>query len=181
MNLTQKSKFLSLILRHDPSCINLTLDQNGWAIVDDLIRLANIKNPLVFNMQIIEEIVKTDSKQRYSFSEDRKKIRANQGHSISVDLELKPISPPDLLYHGTSDKYLSGILKDGIKKMSRQHVHLSPDLDTAFKVGRRHGIPKILVINTKKMHEDKVLFYKSENGIYLTDFVDPKYIKLVVD
>ena len=152
-------KFLSLILRHDPDKIGLELDEQGWANVKDLI-----------------EIVETNDKQRYSFNEKRNKIRANQGHSIDIDLALSPVEPPEFLYHGTATRFLSSIMEQGIIKGSRQHVHLSKDKETATKVGSRHGKVIVLTIMTGKMHQDGILFYQSDNGVWLTDYVDVKYI-----
>lgn len=128
-------------------------------------------------IQLIETIVETNDKQRYEFNDDKTLIRARQGHSIDVDVELKEIKPPFILYHGTAIRFLESILKDGIKKMSRNYVQLSNDLDTAESVGSRHGKPVILLINTKKMEEDGIKFYLSANNVVLTDYVDPKYIK----
>jgi putative RNA 2'-phosphotransferase len=176
-NLTQQSKFLSLILRHDPSKIGITLDQNGWANVQDLI----FKMPI--NLETLKKIVSIDSKQRYSFSEDGSKIRANQGHSIDVDIQLKPIQPPAILYHGTAKKFVPDIMKYGLKPMSRQYVHLSDNYDTALQVGARHGDPTVLSIDTGIAHTNNIEFYISENNIWLSKFIDPKYINeiLVLD
>lgn len=174
------SKFLSYVLRHSPETINLKLDENGWAIVDELIEKAN-KNRNEFHkeldFEIISQIVETNDKKRFTFNEDLTKIRANQGHSISVDLELQPQIPPDELYHGTVAKFMDVILKDGLQKMSRQHVHLSKDKETAIKVGNRRGAAIILKINTSQMVKDGYLFYCSENGVWLTDEVPSKYIQ----
>ena len=175
MNIEKLSKFISLILRHKPEEIGITLDEHGWAKVEDLINGIN-KSGRHIDMNVLEEIVKTDSKQRYSFNEDKTKIRANQGHSIQVDLELKKLAPPNILYHGTATKSLEGIKSQGIKSMSRQYVHLSKDFETAKQVGSRHGKPVILIIDAKRMYEDGIKFYLSENGVWLTEYVDPKYI-----
>ena len=175
MNIEKLSKFISLILRHKPEEIGISIDQSGWAKVEDLIIGIN-KSGRNIDMNILEEIVRTDNKQRYSFSEDKTKIRANQGHSIPVKVELKELEPPNTLYHGTATKSLEGIKQLGIKSMSRLYVHLSKDFETAKQVGSRHGECVILAINAKRMYEDGIKFYLSENGVWLTEYVDPKYI-----
>lgn len=169
------SKFLSLILRHQPEIIELKLDENGWAEVNELIT-KSAKGRMHFSFEDLEEVVETNNKKRFAFNEDKTKIRASQGHSIAIDLALKTIQPPDFLYHGTADANISSILGKGIEKRSRQHVHLSADKETATKVGMRHGKPVILTIRTKEMHDDGIAFYLSANGVWLTDFVDAKYI-----
>lgn len=178
MNEQQKkkiSKFLSLILRHQPEIINLTLDKNGWANVDELKEKCS-KNNMDFTLEELDEVVETNDKKRFIFNEDKTKIRANQGHSIDIDLALKTQQPPEFLYHGTAQNNVDSILEKGIEKRSRQHVHLSLDKETATKVGMRHGKPVILTIRTGKMYEDGVLFYLSENKVWLTDFIESKYI-----
>jgi putative RNA 2'-phosphotransferase len=174
-NIKEKSKFLSLVLRHNPGKIGLSLDENGWADVDDLINRCNKKNQSI-DRSSLELIVKENDKQRFSFNEDGNKIRANQGHSIGVDLGLQEITPLDKLYHGTVQKFLDAIKSEGLKKMSRQHVHLSKDLETAIKVGSRRGKPIILEVNSSAMANDGFKFYLSENNVWLTDHVPPKYI-----
>lgn len=166
-NLTQQSKFLSLILRHDPSKIGITLDQNGWANVQELL------SKIPIDLQTLQRIVSTDSKQRYSFSPDGSKIRANQGHSISVDVELKEKDPPTILYHGTAKKFVPDILRYGLKPMSRQYVHLSDNYDTALQVGERHGKPAVLIVLAEKSQQK---FYISENNVWLTDHVEPRFL-----
>lgn len=175
-NKNDLSKFISLILRHKPETINISLDEHGWANVEDLINGIN-KSGKNINIEILEDIVKTDNKQRYSFNEDKTLIRANQGHSINVDVELKEMTPPDELYHGTAFRFLDSIKENGIKSMSRLYVHLSSYIEIAEKVGRRHGCTLVLTIDTKKMYEDGIKFYRSENGVWLTKYVDQKYIK----
>jgi len=170
------SKFLSLVLRHKPETINLVLDENGWANVDELITKST-NDSQGFTFEELDEIVQTNDKKRFIFNEDKTKIRANQGHSIDIDLALKPQQPPDFLYHGTAQNNLDSILEKGIEKRNRQHVHLSLDNEIASKVGMRHGKPIVLTIKTGKMFEDGILFYLSENNVWLTDFVDAKYIK----
>ena len=175
-NIKHKSKFLSLVLRHKPEEINLVLDKNGWADIDELFEKSNARK-VFFNMEILEEVVETNNKKRFTFNGDKTKIRANQGHSIDIDLELKPIQPPSELYHGTSIRNIESIQSKGIEKRNRQHVHMSLEKDTAENVGSRHGKPVILTIDTERMYSDGCHFFLSKNGVWLTDFVAPKYIK----
>jgi putative RNA 2'-phosphotransferase len=171
-DLIKKSKYLSLLLRHDPAKAGITLDGEGWASVQELVDKAG------FTKDELDEIVKTDDKKRYSFSGDRTKLKANQGHSVIVDLALKELQPPDVLYHGTARRFVADILTKGLLKMQRHHVHLSTDTVTAEKVGkRRDSNPLILYIDAKQMHADGAKFYLSENSVWLTEFVDPKYIR----
>lgn len=170
-------KYISLILRHSPETIGIKLDANGWANTKELIEKCAKKGKR-FSMDELEEIVATNEKKRYSFNDDKSMIRANQGHSIKIDLELTAVEPPEFLYHGTADRFYSSIQAEGIKKMSRQHVHLSKDKKTATTVGSRHGKPLILTILAGKMYADGVEFFISENGVWLTDYVDPKYISM---
>lgn len=171
-DIISKSKFLSLVLRHDPKKIGLTLDQNGWANVQELLQ------KLGWDMNTLEYIVATNNKKRFAFNADKTQIRANQGHSINVDLQLTPKQPPDILFHGTADTNVQSILSAGLDKRNRQYVHLSSDTTTARKVGERHGNPEILEIDSKAMNEAGFRFFLSDNGVWLTDFVHPKYIKL---
>ena len=166
MSLTSTSKFVSLILRHKPETIGIQLDEHGWANVEELI--AGISKTREFNREMLEEIVRTDSKQRYSFNEDKTLIRANQGHSIQVDVELEQKTPPDVLWHGTGEKYVESINKIGLIPKSRLYVHLSKDYETAKTVGSRHGNPVVYQINAKQMAEDGYPFYLSVNGVWLT-------------
>ena len=175
MNLKDTSKYMSLILRHKPDAIGITLDEHGWANVDELI--AGIAKDNEFNMEILEEIVRTDEKQRYSFNEDKTLIRANQGHSIPVDVELEEKEPPEILYHGTGEKYVSSIDVQGLIPKSRLYVHLSKDEETAVKVGSRHGKPVIYIVKAKQMYEDGYKFYLSANGVWLTKEVPVKYLE----
>lgn len=169
------SKFLSYVLRHHPELINLNLDENGWANVDELIAKST-NDSQGFTFEELDEIVETNDKKRFIFNEDKTRIRANQGHSIDINLALISQQPPELLYHGTAQSNIESILEKGIEKRNRQHVHLSQDKETANKVGMRHGKPIILIINTQKMSEDGFEFYLSENNVWLTDFVAAKYI-----
>lgn len=175
MNLKDTSKYMSLILRHKPDAIGITLDEHGWANVDELI--AGISKDNEFNMEILEEIVRTDEKQRYSFNEDKTLIRANQGHSIPVDVELEEKEPPEILYHGTGEKYVSSIDAQGLIPKSRLYVHLSKDEETAVKVGSRHGKPVIYIVKAKQMHDDGYKFFISANGVWLTKEVPVKYLE----
>lgn len=170
--LIKSSRLLSLILRHKPEKFNIELDKFGWAKVSD------IKKVLKVNQEQLEEIVETNDKKRFHFDEHKTKIRASQGHSIDVDVQLEEVVPPDTLYHGTVQKFLGQILTEGLTKQSRQHVHLSDNLETAIKVGERRGIPVILEINSKQMHQDGIVFLKSKNDVYLTHNVLPKYLTI---
>ena len=169
------SVFISLILRHKPSEIGIQLDEHGWANVVELINGINNTGRNI-DLEILKEIVRTDNKQRYSFNEDKSLIRANQGHSIPVDVELKEQQPPQFLYHGTASRFIDSIMQEGLKPMSRLYVHLSRDVETAMKVGKRHGEPVVLKIRSKEMHDDGIKFYLSENGVWLTNCIDKKYI-----
>ncbi len=175
MNTKRISKNLSLILRHQPEKINLKLDKNGWANVEELLKKLRINGKLI-SMEQLETVVATNDKQRFSFNEDKTKIRANQGHSIAIDLELIEQKPPEFLYHGTAKKFIDSILKKGLRKQNRHHVHLSSDVKTAHSVGKRHGSPIILKISAKQMFEQGFVFYQSKNGVWLTDKVPVEYI-----
>ena len=172
------SVFISLVLRHKPDAAGITLDEHGWANVDELINGINNTGRKI-DMTMLEEIVKTDNKQRYSFNEDKTLIRANQGHSIPVDVELNQQEPPELLYHGTASRFLDNIMTEGLKPMSRLYVHLSKDVETAKKVGKRHGNPVVLKVYSRQMNRDGVEFYLSENGIWLTKKVDAEYLEQI--
>lgn len=174
MSLRDVSKYMSLILRHKPEAIGISLDEHGWANVEELI--AGIAKNNEFNMEILEEIVRNDEKQRYSFNEDKTLIRANQGHSIPVDVELEEQVPPEILWHGTGEKYVESIDREGLIPKSRLYVHLSKDADTAVKVGSRHGKPVIYNVKAKQMHDDGYKFYLSVNGVWLTKEVPVKYL-----
>lgn len=175
MGLKDISKYMSLILRHKPEAIGISLDEHGWANVEELI--AGIAKNNEFNMEILEEIVRTDEKQRYSFNDDKTLIRANQGHSILVDVELEEKEPPEILWHGTGEKFVVAIDAEGLISKSRLYVHLSKDEDTAIKVGARHGKPVIYNVLAKQMYEDGYKFYLSVNGVWLTKDVPVKYLK----
>ena len=176
-SLTHASKFLSLILRHKPEAVGITLDEHGWADVSELLQGIRKTHPLTIEQ--LEEIVRTDEKQRYSFNDDKTKIRANQGHSVNVDVELEVTEPPEFLYHGTGEKYVSGICKKGLIPRSRLYVHLSEDIETAKKVGARHGTPVVFRIKSGEMHREGFRFYRSVNGVWLTVHVPVKYLERV--
>ena len=167
---TKAGKYMSLLLRHKPEAEHLDMDKYGYVKVKQLLTALDIK------MSDLEEIVESNNKKRFSFSSDKRKIRANQGHSIDVDLGLEPIIPPKILYHGTATKFLDSIYDKGIVKGERQHVHLSTDIETAKSVGKRHGTIVILEIDAKQMNENGIDFYLSENGVWLTDYIDEVYI-----
>lgn len=176
MNIKRMSKMMSLILRHNPGAINATLDENGWLSVETLIKGMNTKG-LKINREILDEVVANNDKKRFAFSDDKEKIRASQGHSVKVDVELSEETPPEFLFHGTVDKFMSAIREGGLKKMSRQHVHLSKDRETAVNVGGRRGKPIILTVRTGEMHREGFKFYLSANKVWLTDNVPTEYIE----
>jgi len=169
------SKFLSLVLRHRPETLGLTLDEHGWANIDVLLEAARaIGKPIT--RELLLRVVRENDKQRFAISEDGASIRAKQGHSIDVDLGLEPVRPPDILYNGTVQRFLTSIAESGLLPGNRQYVHLSPDSTTARSVGQRRGRPVILEVLAGQMHEDGFLFYLSENGVWLTDRVPARYI-----
>lgn len=172
------SKFISLVLRHQPEAAYIQLDGNGWADVGQLLDGMK-KAGRKINMAELEEIVRTDGKQRYSFNEDKTLIRANQGHSVLVDVGLKEQEPPAFLYHGTAVGFYERIKKQGIKPMSRLYVHLSKDIETAVNVGKRHGKPLVLKIHSGDMYQNGISFYLSENGVWLTRKVEPEYFEQI--
>lgn len=176
-NYRDLSKFISLILRHKPEVIGISLDEHGWANVDEL--LAGIRQTRPIDMEMLEEIVRTDEKQRYTFNEDHTCIRANQGHSIQVDVELEEAKPPEYLFHGTGRKHVESIDQTGLIPKSRLYVHLSGDQETAIKVGKRHGDPVIYKVAAGAMARDGHKFWKSANGVWLTKRVLPEYLEKV--
>jgi len=171
------SKRLSLHLRHDPKGLGITLEKGGWVDVDTLLEAFTKKHFLV-SLEELQEVVKDNEKQRFGFDETGTKIRAHQGHSVKIDLQLEPQSPPTTLYHGTAQHSLDAILKEGLKPMSRQHVHLSTNIKTMMEVARRHGKPVLLEIDAEKMHVSSHQFYQSDNGVWLTDFVPTDYLEV---
>ena len=179
MNQQTVSKFLSYVLRHRPDEIGLTLDVNGWASVAELIeRAKTAAPPVMLTENLIREVVRANDKQRFTLSEDGTRIRANQGHSVEVDLALQPVQPPETLFHGTATRFLDAIRQDGLKPMGRRHVHLSPDEVTATKVGQRHGKPVILRVSAGEMWRAGQAFYLSANGVWLTDRVEPRFVSV---
>jgi putative RNA 2'-phosphotransferase len=170
------SKFLSLVLRHKPQEIGITLDAEGWVPVDDLLAAAARHGESISQEQL-DEVVATNDKKRFSFSPDGRLIRANQGHSVDVDLGLVAIEPPELLYHGTVERFLDSIREKGLLRGKRHHVHLSPDRETAARVGQRRGRPVVLVVEAGRMHRDGHPFYQSENGVWLTETVPPAFLR----
>ncbi len=170
------SKFLSYVLRHRPEEIGLALDVNGWAMVSELISKSKAAS-IHLTEDMLREIVRTSDKQRFALSDDGRKIRANQGHSIEVDLALEPTEPPGILFHGTAIRFIATIRQEGLKPMNRQHVHLSPDEATAIKVGQRHGKPVVLKIRAGEMFRSRKVFYLSANGVWLTDSVEAKSVE----
>lgn len=169
------SKFISKHLRHEPEGLGLTLAPGGWVEVEALLGGARrIGFPI--SLAELQQVVAESDKQRFAFNETGTLIRANQGHSTEVELDLPQATPPDVLYHGTVDKFIDAILVEGLSKMARHHVHLSPDVETATKVGSRRGRPVILVVDTAAMVAAGHTFYLSANGVWLTDHVPPKYL-----
>jgi len=170
------SKFLSLVLRHHPETIGIFLDEQGWVEIDELLAATNRFDRKLIR-PLLDRVVRENDKQRFAISADGTRIRANQGHSIDVDLGLQPTQPPELLYHGTIARFLDSIRTSGLERGSRQYVHLSPDVETAHKVGQRRGRPIVLLIEAGRMFHDGHTFYRSANGVWLTDAVPPAYIR----
>ncbi len=173
------SKYISYILRHNPEAAGVTLDEHGWAVVDELIDGVSKTHPIT--KDVLEEIVRTDVKQRYSISSDGTRIRANHGHSVKVDPEPQEMEPPEFLYHGTAEKSVGSILEKGILPMGRIYVHISRDVETAAEVGRRHGKPVVFRIRSGAMYRDGRPFFRSTNGLWLVKEVPPHYLELLED
>ena len=172
---TKVSKFLALVLRHRPDTIGLTLDAEGWADIDDLI--ARVKaSGRTLDRVILDRVVAENDKQRFAISDDGRRIRASQGHSVEVDLKLLPVEPPDQLYHGTATHLTKNIRAEGLKPMTRRHVHLSFDAETARRVGVRHGSPVVLAVDARAMYEAGREFFVSANGVWLIDAVPAEYL-----
>lgn len=175
MRLVRISRFLSKHLRHQPQALGLALAPGGWVAVDDLLAAcAQHGQPLT--RAELDEVVARNNKQRFGFDETGQRIRANQGHSVAVDLQLAPVIPPETLYHGTGERAVASVQREGLKRMKRHHVHLSPDAQTALIVGRRHGRPVVFAVAADAMSRDGHLFFHSENGVWLTDHVPPRYL-----
>jgi putative RNA 2'-phosphotransferase len=167
------SKLLSLVLRHEPERIGIVLDEHGWTDVDALLAACGAHGAAITRAEL-EEVVATSDKQRFALSEDRARIRANQGHSVDVDLDLEPAAPPARLYHGTIDRFVASIRKQGLVRGERHHVHLSADVETAIKVGGRRGKPVVLTVRADEMTDHT--FFRSANGVWLVDHVPPELI-----
>lgn len=175
MSLTETSRYIALILRHKPETIDIKLDEHGWARVGELIKGVSKTHPLT--MEMLEKIVEIDDKQRFAFNEDKTLIRANQGNSVSVDVQLKEAVPPKILYHGTAEKYVESIERSGLLPKSRLYVHLSDNSETAIKVGSRHGNPMVYTVDAERMSNDGYVFYRSANGVWLTKAVPIEYLE----
>lgn len=173
--LEKTSRYISFLLRHQPEAAGLTLDEHGWANTTELIECVSKTRHIT--MTLLEQIVSTDEKQRYAFNADKSLIRANQGHSIPVDVELIPSAPPKKLWHGTAKKYVDSIDENGLLSQTRLYVHLSADYQTAVTVGRRHGEPVVYTIDSAQMYADGYIFYKSVNGVWLTKNVPAIYLQ----
>ena len=174
-DLIRISKFLSLVLRHKPEAIGIALDDNGWVEVAVLIAAA-ARHGRALTQAVVEQVVAGNDKQRFAFSADGLRIRASQGHSVRVDLELQPSVPPEVLYHGTATRFVGSIKAQGLRPGSRQQVHLSASPTTAAAVGQRHGKPVVLTVSARRLHDAGQRFYLSENGVWLTDHVAPEHL-----
>jgi len=169
------SKFLSFVLRHKPDAIGLALDPQGWVSIDELIEKSETAGTR-FSRDDLLQVVETSDKKRFSVSADGQRIRAAQGHSVSVELGLSPQEPPSVLYHGTATRFVELILSEGLKPQKRQQVHLSVDEATAERVGQRHGKPVIFTIDALRMHRQGFMFYRADNGVWLIDLVPPEFL-----
>lgn len=170
------SKFLSLILRHEPERVGLKLGEAGWVSVTELLEAVN-RHGRPLTLDKLKHLVATSDKERFAFSEDGHRIRANQGHSVKVDLQYSPQTPPELLYHGTAAQFLPSIREQGLLKMARHHVHLSAETKTTIQVGARHGKPVLLTIRARNMVSSGHVFYCSTNGVWLVETVPPQFIE----
>lgn len=174
---TDISKFLSYVLRHKPEAIGLSLDNEGWAIISDLI-LCSVKEGYTLDNNLLRNIVDSSDKKRFTISDDGLRIRAAQGHSTQqVNIAYTEKKPPDILYHGTASRFISAIREQGLIPLSRQYVHLSPDEDTAIQVGQRHGKPLVLKIKALNMYEQGFKFFQADNGVWLTYTVPYRFIQ----
>jgi len=178
--ITHISKFLSLVLRHQPETIGIKLDQNGWTDVDTLLKKSNSYGIKLDN-ETLKHIVETNSKKRFAFNDTRDKIRASQGHSVEIELGYTNQKPPEILFHGTGEKSVQSILETGLEKRNRQHVHLSSDFETAIKVAERHGKPFVFKVLAERMYNDNFHFFISDNGVWLTDKVPTIYLRSIDD
>lgn len=173
--LIKHSKQLSYVLRHRPDSIGISLGEQGWVEIDVLLDALRVAGRYM-DRATLDKVVAENNKKRFAISEDGKRIRASQGHSVEIELGYTPVKPPTMLYHGTIEKFIPTIMQDGLIKGRRHHVHLSADLDTATNVGGRRGEPVILVVQSSLMHSQGHEFYQSENGVWLTDHVPAKYL-----
>ncbi|KAB8185238.1 RNA 2'-phosphotransferase [Lysobacter maris] len=173
-SLIRTSKFLSLVLRHEPGKIGLQLDPQGWADIDELLRCMRPHHRI--DRALLQRVVEGNNKQRFAISDDGLRIRTNQGHSITVDLALAPCEPPAQLFHGTATRFLDSIREQGLLRGARHHVHLSADRDTATAVGRRHGKVVVLSVDAGRMHAECHRFHRSDNGVWLTETVPPGFL-----
>ncbi|MEN7551770.1 RNA 2'-phosphotransferase [Rapidithrix thailandica] len=173
---TKLSKFLSLVLRHQPETIGIQLDENGWTEVATLLEKMN-KYGKKIHLKQLHEVVATNNKKRFAFNGDQTLIRANQGHSVKVDLGYSPQQPPETLFHGTGHRSVDSIFRTGLEKRDRHHVHLSVDEQTARKVGQRHGKPVILEVLSGQMYKDGFEFFVSDNGVWLTEKIPAIYLR----
>ena len=174
--LVRISKYLSKHLRHRPDLLGLELEPGGWVAVDALLEACARKGPRIYRAEL-EEVVARNDKRRFSFDESGSRIRANQGHSVEIDLELEAVEPPAVLYHGTAERTVGAILREGLRRMRRHHVHLSGDVETARRVGQRHGRPEVLAVDAAAMRRDGFSFYRSANGVWLVESVPPGYLR----
>lgn len=170
-----KSKFMSYVLRHNPDKYGMDMDKQGWVSAQQMLQVLILEGHPT-TLEKLKQLVSTNNKKRFEFSDDMLRIRASQGHSVKVDLGYKPQVPPDTLYHGTAERFEGSIAREGLKKQNRHHVHLSDNRDTAIAVGKRHGKPVLCLVNAKRMHEDGFSFTKSTNGVWLVDRVPTNYI-----
>ncbi len=171
------SKFLSLVLRHKPERVGIVLDEAGWVGVSELLKACNARGfPLT--LEELQSVVANNDKKRFAFSEDGARVRASQGHSVKIELDYAPAVPPEILYHGTAERFLSSIKEKGLIKGNRHHVHLSEDATTARAVGQRYGKPFVLEVKSGLMHTDEHMFYRTDNGVWLTEHVPPVYIDI---
>jgi putative RNA 2'-phosphotransferase len=178
IEISNLSKFLSYVLRHHPGAVGITLDEQGWVEVEALVTAIHHSGREI-SLEQLQQVVFSSEKQRFAFSADGKKIRANQGHSVAIDLALEPQLPPQILFHGTATRFLDQIMTEGLKKMQRHHVHLSPNRDIAQAVGQRHGKVVILGVAARTMHTAGYEFFLSQNGVWLTESVPPEFMSVV--
>jgi putative RNA 2'-phosphotransferase len=177
-SLKSMSKFLSFVLRHEPHAIGLVLDEAGWADVDELVARSRAAGRAL-DRRLLQQVVDANDKQRFAFSADGRRIRASQGHSIHVELGLVPVPPPPVLYHGTASRFLSAILREGLAKRARHHVHLTEDRTVALSVGERYGKAVLLEVDAARMGADGHVFFRSDNRVWLVDTVPAAYLKVL--